>query len=110
MPGLDCGGVVGKPEPEHDGADPFLEVGGRADLDHPAGLEDHDPPGQGVGLFEVLGGEQHGRAGSDELADRLPQREAALGIEPGCRLVQEQHRRLMHQRRGDVETPAHPPE
>jgi hypothetical protein len=107
--GLDRGGAVGKAEPEYGGTDPGLEVGGRADLDHLAGLEDHDPLGQGVGLFEVLGGEQHGGTGSDELADRLPQREAALEVEPGGRLVQEQHRRLVHKRRGDV-TPAHAPE
>ena len=43
----------------------------------------------------------------DHRLDRLPQRDPAARVEPGRRLVQEDHRRLGDQRRREVEAPAH---
>ncbi len=40
--------------------------------------------------------------------DLLPQRRAALGVEAGRRLVEEQDARLVHQRQREVEAPLHP--
>ena len=71
-------------------------------------MVDHgDPVGEAVGLVEVLGGEQHGRAGRDAVLDRRPQGQPAARVEAGGRLVEEQHRRLRHQRGGEVEPAAH---
>ena len=51
-----------------------------------------DVVGEAVGLFEVLGREQHRRAVGDELGDQPPQVAAAAArVETGCRLVEEQH-------------------
>jgi hypothetical protein len=53
---------------------------------------DHDDVvGQPLGLVEVLGGEQRGGAVGDELVDDVPHLEAAARVEPGGRLVEEQH-------------------
>ena len=43
-----------------------------------------------------------------QLADHAPQLVAALRVEAGRRLVEEQHRRPVHQRGGEVEPPPHP--
>ena len=44
---------------------------------------------------------------ADELLDDLPQPEAAARVKPGGRLVEEQDRRLGHERGGQVQAPAH---
>ena len=62
-----------------------------------------------VGLLEVLRGQQHRGAVVDELADELPDTDPALGVEAGGRLVEEQHRRPVHERRREVEASAHAP-
>ena len=55
-----------------------------------------------------LRGEQHRRAARDERLDRVPELDAAADVEPGGRLVEEQHRRPGDQRGGQVEAAAHP--
>ena len=47
---------------------------------------------QAVCLFQVLRGEQDRRSFGDELFDHRPDLDPALRVEPGRRLVQEQHR------------------
>ncbi len=64
--------------------------------------------GEPVGLLQVLGGEQDGRAVGHEVLDHGPQLVAAPGVEAGGRLVEEQDRRAVHQRGGEVEAPPHP--
>ena len=88
-------------------ADAVLELVGGAVGDHAAVVDDRDPVGEPVGLVEVLGREQHGRAVGDEPLDRLPQVEPAARVEAGRRLVEEQHRRARDQRGGEVEPAAH---
>jgi hypothetical protein len=69
---------------------------------------DHgDALGELVGFLEVLRGEQHRGALVDELADHVPELVAAREVEAGRRLVEEEHRGLRHERRRDVEAPAH---
>ena len=63
--------------------------------------------GQAVGLLEVLGGEQHGGALGHQVLDDAPQVLAALGVEPGRRLVQEEDRRAGDQGGGQVEPATH---
>jgi hypothetical protein len=76
--------------------------------DHPAVVDHGDALRQAVGLLQVLGGEQHRGALGDQLADHLPQLAAALQVQSGGRLVQEQHGWPRHQRGGHVEAAAHP--
>src|SRR3989475_8191692 len=60
-----------------------------------------------VGLFEVLRGQQDGRALADERADHAPHLAAASRIEPGRRLVQEEDGGQKNERCRQVEAPPH---
>ena len=63
--------------------------------------------GEPVGLLEVLGREHERRAVADELAEQRPEVVAALRVEPGGGLVEEQDGRDGDQARGEVEPAAH---
>ena len=65
----------------------------RALGDHPPAVDHRDPVGELVGLLEVLRGQQHRGAVGDQRADRRPDLVAAARVQPGGRLVEEQHRR-----------------
>jgi len=65
--------------------------------------------GELVGLLHVLGGQQHGRAGIDQVADQCPQVVAAGGVQAGGGLVQEQHQGAAGQGGGQVKAAAHAP-
>ena len=56
-------------------ADAGLELVGRALGDHRAVVDHDDLVGEAIGLVEVLGRQQHGRALLDAALDRLPQAE-----------------------------------
>ncbi len=99
--------VIGERDLEPFAADHVLELVRRAVGDHSAVVDHRDPVGQAIGLVEVLGGQQHGGAVVDQVLDRLPQAEAAARVEAGGRLVEEDHRRLGDQRRGEVEPATH---
>ena len=66
---------------------------GRAGGDGSAVVEHDDVVGEAVGLFEVLRGEDDRGPVAHELAQHVPQVVAAARVEPGGRLVEEQHRR-----------------
>ena len=82
-----------------------LELGRGALGDRAAVVDDHDPVGQVVGLVEVLRREHDVGAVGDELADGLPEPDAAGRVESGRRLVEQQHavarRRAWRRGRGD---------
>ena len=88
-------------------ADQRLELAGRALGDDLAAVDDGDAVGELVGLVEVLGREQHGRAGGDEDPHDLPHLVAAAGVETGGRLVEEQQLGGDDDAGGDVEPAAH---
>ena len=50
-------------------------------------VHDGEPVGQRVSLLQVVGGQHHGRAGVQQLADERPGVGAGLGIQPGGGLV-----------------------
>ena len=71
-------------------------------------MVDHgDHVGEPVGLVEVLGRQQRGRAFGDEVLDHGPQAKAAARVQAGRGLVEEQHGRLGDERGGEVEPAAH---
>ena len=84
-----------------------LELGERPVRDDPALVEDRDPVGELLGLVQVLGGEQHSRAAAGELLDAAPHLEAGLGVQPGGRLVEEDHGRIADEAHGDVQAAPH---
>ena len=104
--GIGLGGVL-ELDLEPLSADAVLQLVRSAFGDHPPVVDHGDPVGEPVRLVQVLGGEQHGGARRDAVLDGLPQAQAAARVEPGGRLVQEQHLRLRHQRSGEVEPAPH---
>ncbi len=88
-------------------ADLRLERGRGALGDDAAAGDDRHPVGELVGLLEVLGRQEDGGAVGVELLHLLPDRLAADGVEPGRRLVQEEHAGLVDERRGEIEPPLH---
>ena len=72
-------------------------------------IDDADAVGQRVGLLEVLRGEEHRHAlVVREPRNLLPECRAALRIEAGGRLVEEQDARLVHERQREIEPALHP--
>src|ERR687893_22001 len=77
--------------------------------DDPAPVDNPDPVSQHIGLLEVLRRQEHGDALiAREPADLGPERAAALRVEAGRRLVEEENLRPVHQREGKVEAALHP--
>jgi len=72
-------------------AEPGLELSGGAGGDHLAPVDDDAVVRELVGFFQVLGGEQHGGTPGHQIADERPHVQPGAGIEPGGRLVQDQH-------------------
>ena len=69
---------------------------------------DHDDlVGEAVGLFQVLGREQHRGTVGHEPPDHAPQLEPTPRVETRRRLVEIQERRASYQARREVEPPAH---
>ena len=79
----------------------------RALGDDPAVVDDHDVVGELVGLLEVLGREQQGRAVAHEVAQHVPELDPAARVQPGGRLVEEEHRRRGDQADREVEPAPH---
>src|SRR5688572_17256583 len=70
-------------------------------------VDDGQPVTQLVCLFEILRGEEYGCSLLIDVAHLFPHRQAACGIEPGGRFVEEQHFRSVNERRREVEAPLH---
>ena len=89
-------------------ADLRLESGRRPLGDDLAAIDDADAIGEPVGLLEVLGGQKDGHPllGGEPL-DLLPERAAALRIEAGRRLVEEEDLRPVDERQREVEAALH---
>jgi hypothetical protein len=62
-----------------------------------------------VGFLEVLGCEQYGRPAGHHALYELPQVLTGSRIEAGCRLVQDENRRLADQAGSHVQAPTHAP-
>ena len=71
-------------------------------------IHDRHPVAQVVGLLHVVGGQQDRLAVAVELAEDLPQREAALRVEARRRLIEEQHRRAVEDRARHHQPLGHP--
>ena len=69
-------------------------------------VHDHQAVAQGVGLLEVVSGEEDGGTSVAQGADVVPQVGAVLRVEPGARLVQEKHLGLVDDPQGNVQPPA----
>jgi hypothetical protein len=91
------------------GAHRGLQLGRGAFGDLLPAVDHRDQVGQAVGLLEVLGREQHRRAVGHELLDHHPEVVAAGRVESGGRLVEEEHRRAVHEGGAEVEPSPHAP-
>ncbi len=99
--------VVMQSDLQHGGAEVGLQLRRSSFGDHSPVVDDRQLAGEAVGLFEVLGGEEDGGAAVDQALDHLPQVVAALGVEAGGGLVEEQHGGSRHQGGSQVEAPPH---
>ena len=71
-------------------------------------VDDPDAVGEDVGLLEVLGREEHRDAVlAGEARHLVPERRAALRVEAGRRLVEEEDARPVDEREREVEPPLH---
>jgi hypothetical protein len=84
-----------------------LEAARVAAGDDRAVVDDDDLVGEPVGLLEVLRRQQQCGAAVDEQVEHAPQLVACAWVEAGGRLVEEEHGRVGHERRGEVEPAAH---
>ena len=66
----------------------------RAERDHLAVVDDGDAVAEALRLVHVVGGEQDRAAAGAELDHLVPELDAALRVEAGRRLVQEEHLRV----------------
>ena len=96
------------PDGERLGTRPGLELGGRAAGDHAAAVDDRDVVGQGVGLLEVLRGEQDRDAVGHELTHLLPQAQPRAGVEARGRFVEKEDFGAADKAGREVEAAAHP--
>src|SRR6478735_1709595 len=107
QPGCGAGGVAGGAEGEADQvAQPALEPRCAVVGDHAAVVDHDDPPGERVGLLEVVRREHDGAAGLRvQPPDQLLEVGAVLRVEARGRLVEEEHPREVHQTHRNVEAP-----
>src|SRR3954452_18315306 len=89
-------------------ADLGLQRSRRPLSDQLAAGDDPNAVGEPVGLLQVLGRQEYGRALLIELADLLPDRLPADGIETAGGFVQEEDLGGVDEGRGEVEAPSHP--
>ena len=80
---------------------------GRVEGEDRAVVDDRDPVAELVGLLHVVRGEEDRLPVVVQLAEDLPQGDAALRVEAGGRLVEEQDRRAVHDRPGHHEALGH---
>ena len=102
--------LVGRLGHDLDGrlADLRLQLRRRALRHDPAVVDDPDAVGEDVGLLEVLRREEDRDALlAREAPDLVPERRAALRVEPGRRLVEEEDRRVVDEREREVEPALH---
>ncbi len=92
---------------DHVGADPRLQLVGRALGDHAASVDDDDGRRQVIGLVEILRRQHDVGPGPAHLTDAVPHLVAAPRIEPRGRLVEEQDAGRADEARPEVEPPAH---
>ena len=102
-------GLVGRDRVHARQPDLGLERGRRALGDDVAVVDDPDPVREHVRLLEVLRGQEDGDAVlAGEPRDLVPEGGAALDVEPGRRLVEEEDPRPVHEREREVEPALHP--
>ena len=101
---------IAKAHLERTGADLRFQLTRGALRDEPAVIDHADAVGELVRLVEVLGRQQHRRAGAHQRPDDLPHLVTAAGIQPGRRLIEEDQRRGDHEARRESIRRRIPPE
>lgn len=97
-------GALGQVEGDPSGARPGLDLGGRAVGQQAAPVQDEHAVGDGIGLFEVVGGEEDGAALVGLFAHGGPERLAGGDVHAGGGFVQDDQ--VAVARRGEGEADA----
>ena len=92
---------IGEARPDRSAARQVPDLGGRPIGHDPALPEQDDPVGVGVGLLEVVGGEQDRPAPLRVATDGGPEVAAALDVHPGGGLIEGHQRRVGQQGQGE---------
>lgn len=100
-------GRVRGPDLQGAAADLGLQLVDAAAGDDPALVDDGELVGELLGLFHVLGGEQHGRPLRDHALHLVPDLVTGTGVEPCRRLVQIEDGRAADHGGGEVQPAAH---
>ncbi len=101
-------GGIGGGRPDAGLADLRLERGRRSLGDDLAAVDDPDPVGEAIGLLQVLGRQEDGHPlVVGEALDLLPEGAAALRVEAGRRLVEEEDPRAVDEREREIEAALH---
>jgi hypothetical protein len=74
----------------------------------PGLVHDHEPVAELLGLVHVMGRQDERDTSLLEPVEAIPQQVPRLRIQPGRRLVEEEHRRFVDQRPGNRQAPLHP--
>ena len=99
--------VAVDPERDDVAGDLPLERVGRALGHDPAVVDDREAVGERVGLLEVMRGQEDRGPQLAQVADLVPHARAGLRVQPGRRLVEEEHARAVDDAEPDVEAAAH---
>jgi hypothetical protein len=99
--------VVLRAHPESLAAHDLLQFRGGAVGDDRAAVDDGDVVGEGVGLLQVLRGQQHRAAVAGHRADHPPHVLALARVEPGGGLVEERDAGPADEARGEIQASAH---
>ena len=83
------------------------QVFGRVERHHAALLQHRDTPTQGFGFLKVVGRQDDRVPFAVEATDELPEALAQFNVDAGSRLVEHDHRRLVHQRLRHQHTALH---
>src|SRR5581483_6878487 len=88
--------------------DALLEILRSIQRDQLAMVHDGDAVAQAVGFVHVMRRDEHGQVALVlDLREHLPHRHTRYGIETGCRLVEKENLRVVHQSACDLQSPAH---
>ena len=70
-------------------------------------VDDHQPITQMGSLVHVVSGEKHGNAARFQEVELVPNEQSGLWVKSGCRFIEDENARLVHECTGDEQSSPH---